>query len=73
MGTSTGEREQRVSLNGGYQLLREATVTYAMTDHINYPPPEFAAAVTEHFLVKREFIALTVLSWLKEVSILPLP
>ena len=65
--TPVGVKEQRTSGNGGYQPLREATIVHAMLDCIKSPPVDFADAVVEHFRLKREHIAKTILQWLAEV------
>lgn len=40
-GTAEGERQRRVSENGGYERLRVGTVQWAMVDQLQNPPPGF--------------------------------
>lgn len=64
--TSSGDLRKRIAENGGYEILREGTMLYAIIDIINNPPAVFEEAIIRHFKIKRDHIIRNCMQWIEE-------
>lgn len=58
-----------INLNNGYcNIVKYATVKYAMNDMITHPPKEFADIIKIHFYINKQEILKTVDKWLSDAD-----
>jgi hypothetical protein len=62
MGTPSGT-QQSVAYN---TVIREATIRWAMIDHLEYPKRGFEDVIRQHFILKRNEIKAQLERWAKE-------
>lgn len=69
-GTHGGMLAARISTEGGYELLREATLRWAVLDAMQpkHMPAGFEEFVREHFWHKREYIVGLAQEWVRDAA-----
>lgn len=50
------------------QVIREATIKWAMIDQLQKPPAEFAAVIKPHFKLRGPYILKQVAGWIDEAT-----
>lgn len=68
LGTTSGDYQKRVAINGGYEHLREHTVKYAMSGQLQVPVPGFEELIQTHFRIKMDYIRSVCFNWLEEAK-----
>jgi len=67
-GTSQGKASARTATNGGYEKLREATIRHAMIGQLKNPVVGYEELISEHFLLKGNYICTQISGWIEEAE-----
>jgi hypothetical protein len=58
-----------VSLLLSLQVIREATIRWAMIDQLQHPPAEFASVIRAHFKLQGPTILKQIQGWIDEAGV----